>query len=66
MKIAFYVIAVVLIITAVVLSVTAKKNPDRKKVCGFFGGVSVLIAGILAIAAVIFEGGKKWEGIRER
>lgn len=54
MKIAFYVIAVGLIITAVVLSVTAKKCPGRKKVCGFFGGVSVLIAGILAIAAVIF------------
>lgn len=48
MKIAFYVSAVVLIIAAVVSSVTAKKYPD------FFGGVSVLIAGILAIVAVIF------------
>lgn len=54
MKIAFYVIAGVLIITAVGLSVSAKKNPGRKKVCGVFGGVSVIIAGILAIAAVIF------------
>ena len=54
MKIAFYVIAGVLIIAAVGLSVTAKKYPKRKKICGFFGGVSVLIAGILAIAAVIF------------
>ena len=54
MKIAFYVIAGVLIIAAVGLSVAAKKNPERKKVCGFFGGISVLIAGILAIAAVIF------------
>lgn len=54
MKIAFYVIAVFLIITAVVLGISAKKHPEMKKVCGFFGGVSVLIAGILAIAAVIF------------
>ena len=54
MKIAFYVIAGVLIITAVVLSVAAKKHPEKKKICGFFGGISVLITGILAIAAVIF------------
>ena len=54
MKIAFYVIAGVLIIAAVILSVAAKKHPEKKKVCGFFGGISVLIAGIIAIAAVIF------------